>query len=180
MPKVINPKFYFFYHFINIKIFYILPCVLLLVGSSFLFPKYIVDPIIYLFGYFCVFVLHITTKPSDFWCITFVVIGISMYPVILRAIFLLIKKYAYKHTTFSLDDTGITYTINFIIFSQKHVRYTDIKEINLNQGPLQRLFKLATIKITTHATTANAGIELYNIKPYHEVYDFLMTKTNTK
>ena len=143
------------------------------------FPK-----ILYPAAYLIVKIVHIFTYLTDdtpeFYYRIISVIGLSIYPVVIMLFYLFLKKLFYNCVTFSLDDTGITYTINFIIYSQKHVNYSDIKEINLDQGPLQRLFKLATIKITTHATTANAGIELYNLKPYHEVYEFLMSKKNSK
>lgn len=177
MIKNINPKFYFLYHFIKFKIFSIIPYIFLTYMAFYWFDDQLIAPFKYLRKFISIFFINIQ---SDVYNTFFGCLIVFSYPLLAWILYLFLKKWAYKRTTFSLDDTGITYTINFIIYSQKHVNYSDIKEINLDQGPLQRLFKLATIKITTHATTANAGIELYNLKPYHEVYEFLMSKKNSK
>ena len=179
MKRSICPKFNFLHQIIITIPKFIIPAIVVILIVSYLVPDclyLVLTGIIYTYHFFTGF----QSNPSDF-CINIMgKIGILFYPLVIFFLFIILKKLFYKRVTFSLDDTGITYTINFIIYSQKHVNYSDIKEINLDQGPLQRLFKLATIKITTHATTANAGIELYNLKPYHEVYEFLMSKKNSK
>ena len=175
MKTEVNPKFNFLYQVITTIPKFIIPAIVIILIVSYLLPEclyFILTGIIYTYH----FLTGFKSNPSDYCINVMGKVGILFYPLIVFFLIVMLKKIFYKRATFSFNDTGITYTINFVIFSQKHVRYTDIKEINLNQGPLQRLFKLATIKITTHATTADAGIELYNIKPYHEVYDFLMSK----
>ena len=179
MSNKIKPTFYFLHHVIKIRLLSIF-----LIGfiTYLIFEKcynQLIVPVVNFVVPSLRFLVDADKHP-DLRVALIAIILIIIYPIGIWFLCLLIKKLFYKCVTFSFNDTGITYTINFVIFSQKHVRYSDIKEINLNQGPLQRLFGLATIKITTHATTADAGIELYNIKAYHEVYDFLMKKTNTK
>ena len=80
----------------------------------------------------------------------------------------------YKKTIFEFKDKAMLYQRDFISLSQKTVKYPDIKEVTLHRTPLQKMFGLGTVKIVTHATTADAGVELFNIKEYQEVYEFLM------
>lgn len=174
----INPTFKLCYQLVKSIPFLIIPSVIMMLIITHYFDE-ILYPIIYSIAYIYNQLIGLEGI-SDAHAKICSIFGLLFYPILLLLLTAFIIKLFYNRVTFSLDDTGITYTINFIIYSQKHVNYSDIKEINLDQGPLQRLFKLATIKITTHATTANAGIELYNLKPYHEVYEFLMSKKNSK
>ena len=175
----IKPRFYFFHQLPKVVFGFLVPSIVLIAILMYRLEDDFFSPVMYLYYHTLAYMSDMqNTMPPRFWVGVLCTINILFYLIIIWVLLLFLKKLFYSRVTFDLNDTGITYTINFVIFSQKHVRYTDIKEINLNQGPLQRLFKLATIKITTHATTADAGIEIYNIKPYHEVYDFLMTKTN--
>ena len=80
----------------------------------------------------------------------------------------------YKRTVFEFADSSMLYRRDFISLSQKTVKYSDIKEVTLHRTPLQRMFGLGTVKIITHATTQDAGIELFNVKEFQEIYDFLM------
>jgi hypothetical protein len=90
---------------------------------------------------------------------------------------LLIKRLIYKNTTFELLDDSVKYRRDFINLEQKNVKYSNIKEVKLSQHIIQRLYGIATVLVTTHATTQDAGIEIYDIKEYQEVYDFLIEKT---
>lgn len=175
----IRPNFCFIHQLLITIPSFIIPAIIITLIFAHLLDS-VVYKAIHIITYLYYFLSNSKNELSDFLAHFIGNTGLLIFPTVCFFIFLLIIKLFYNRVTFSLDDTGITYTINFIIYSQKHVNYSDIKEINLDQGPLQRLFKLATIKITTHATTANAGIELYNLKPYHEVYEFLMSKKNNK
>ena len=42
---------------------------------------------------------------------------------------------------------------------------------------MQRLYGIGTIEVTIHATTTKSGIELYDLKNYRKVYNFLLEKT---
>jgi hypothetical protein len=57
------------------------------------------------------------------------------------------------------------------------VKYTDIKEVILSQGIIQKKMKIGTVRAITQATTGDAGITLFDIKEYQEIYDFLIEKT---
>lgn len=93
-------------------------------------------------------------------------------------IFLTFKFVIYAKTMFSITDSTVQYKRDFITLSQKSLSYRDIKEITLHRNILQRIFGLGTIKVVTHATIENAGITLYDIQDYQEVYSILMAKIN--
>ena len=82
----------------------------------------------------------------------------------------------YTRTIFELQANGVQFEHNFITFSQKNIRYSDIKQITLQRNIIQRIFGLGTIRVTTHATSKNADITFYDIKNYQEVYDVLLEK----
>lgn len=92
------------------------------------------------------------------------------------SILLFVRFIQYKSTTFSILDNAVQYKLDFIMLSQKRLRYKDIKEITLHRNVFQKVFGLGTIKLTTHATTRNAGIKLYDLENYQETYDLLMEK----
>ena len=91
-------------------------------------------------------------------------------------ILLFVRFIQYKSTTFSILDNAVQYKFNFFMLSQKRLRYKDIKEITLHRNVFQKIFGLGTVKVTSHATTRSAGIKLYDLENYQEVYDLLMEK----
>ena len=93
-------------------------------------------------------------------------------------IFLSIKFLIYETTVFSITDSTVQYKRDFFTLLQKNLRYRDIKEITLHRNILQRMFGLGTVKVISHATTENAGIILYDIEEYQEIYNILMDKIN--
>jgi membrane protein YdbS with pleckstrin-like domain len=90
---------------------------------------------------------------------------------------LFFKKLWRDRTIFELGENDVKFYRKFLTLSQKNVKYSNIKEVKLSQNIIQRFYGIATVLVTTHATTQDAGIEIYDIKEYQEVYDFLIEKT---
>jgi membrane protein YdbS with pleckstrin-like domain len=91
-----------------------------------------------------------------------------------------VEKLWKESTIFELGEHNVKFYRRFFSFSQKNVKYVDIKQVELMQGPIQRFYGIGSVSVTTHATTSNAGIELYDIKEYQEVYEFLLNKIQQK
>jgi membrane protein YdbS with pleckstrin-like domain len=81
---------------------------------------------------------------------------------------------------FELNDEGIKSRSDFLVIRETSIKYVDIKQVELMQGPIQRFYGIGSVSVITHATTSNAGIELYDIKEYQEVYEFLLNKIRQK
>ena len=81
------------------------------------------------------------------------------------------------NTYFICNDSEIIYRKNFISLVQIRVKYTDIKEVILSQGIIQKKMKIGTVRAITQANIGDAGITLFDIKEYQEIYDFLIEKT---
>lgn len=96
----------------------------------------------------------------------------------IMSLILTIVRAFYKRTIYKLQEKGVQFERNFITFSRKNIRYSDIKQITLHRSIIQRIFDLGTICVTSHATTEYADITFYNIKNYQEVYDALIEKIN--
>jgi hypothetical protein len=100
---------------------------------------------------------------------------------IIFAINLYIKNCIYKNTTFELSDTSVKYRRDFFGLEQKSVRYIDIREVILKQNIVQKWYDIGSVELKVFAATSNpaasTGIELFDLKNYKEVYDFLLEKT---
>ena len=63
---------------------------------------------------------------------------------------------------------------------QKSLRYIDIREVILKQNIAQKWYDIGSVGLKVFAATSNpaasTGIELFDLKNYKEVYDFLLEK----
>ena len=63
---------------------------------------------------------------------------------------------------------------------QKSLRYIDIREVILKQNIAQKWYDIGSVELKVFAATSNpaasTGIELFDLKNYKEVYDFLLEK----
>ena len=100
---------------------------------------------------------------------------------IVFAINLYTKKLSYQNTTFELSENSVKYRRDFFGVVQKSVRYVDIKEVVLKQSFAQKWYDIGSVEVKVFAATSNPeaspGIELFDLKNYKEVYDFLLEKT---
>jgi hypothetical protein len=100
---------------------------------------------------------------------------------IVFAITLCAKKDIYQNTTFELSENSVKYRRDFFGVEQKSVRYVDIKEVVLKQSFAQKWYDIGSVEVKVFAATSNpeasTGIELFDLKNYKEVYDFLLEKT---
>ena len=99
--------------------------------------------------------------------------------LLLFCLIIILKYFSYKKTaTFTLGDPALfNMFVNFItLFPDNSIKYKDIKEVNLHRGIIKKLFRLGTVQVISQATVQDAGIRIYNITNYQEVYDFLMEK----
>lgn len=116
-----------------------------------------------------------------------------LYPISGLGFILWLRYLMYQKTTFYITDYGISYERNFVFMRQKSVKYSDIKEVDLRRGPIQMLFGLGTVKVTTQATKiplsnqntfniqtqmSRAGLKIYNIPNWKEVYDVINAKVH--
>ena len=78
-----------------------------------------------------------------------------------------------KTIYFELNDLGITAKQNFDTKYTKKILYKDMKEVDLTQPGLWKLWGLSYIEITTHATSAKAGLSLNCIKNANTIYQHI-------
>jgi uncharacterized membrane protein YdbT with pleckstrin-like domain len=104
------------------------------------------------------------------------VMGLCLAFIITLIVTMIIKLIRYKYISFFIYDKYVQYQSNLFILSQKSIHYKNIKEITLHRSILQKIFGLGTIKIKTHANAENAGMKLYDLVNYQEIYNFLMSK----
>jgi len=104
-------------------------------------------------------------------------IGCAILYGIILLIFALIRDSIYQNTTFELSENSVKYRRDFFGVEQKSVRYVDIKEVVLKQSFAQKWYDIGSVEIKVFAAIASPGIELFDLKNYKEVYDFLLEKT---
>ncbi len=80
-------------------------------------------------------------------------------------------KLKYNANVYKFYNDKIVYTNSFINKQEKRVRYADIKEVNVEQTFLQRIFKLGTIILRTNSgNILTNGIFIYGVKNIDEQY----------
>ncbi len=125
-----------------------------------------------LFGF--LFTLFLGTLSNEYYGIFLFIFFILIFPFLIH---LGLKAGPVLNTYFVCNDSEIIYRTNFISLVQIRVKYTDIKEVILSQGIIQKKMKIGTVRAITQANIGDAGIALFDIKEYQEVYDFLIEKT---
>jgi hypothetical protein len=109
---------------------------------------------------------------------TFVFLSKTIIPLIPL---LLLRKFWLSRITFELSENSVKYRRDFFGVVQKSVRYVDIKEVVLKQNIAQKWYDIGSVEVKVFAATSNpeasTGIELFDLKNYKEVYDFLLEKT---
>ena len=104
-------------------------------------------------------------------CIAFLMFGVL--PYILCVEFF---KARWRAVTFELKEKEIKETSTFLGFAEKTLQYKNIKQVELTQGLIQRALDIGDVVVTTQATAQHADIQLFNLKEYKEVYEFLLAK----
>jgi uncharacterized membrane protein YdbT with pleckstrin-like domain/RNA polymerase subunit RPABC4/transcription elongation factor Spt4 len=87
------------------------------------------------------------------------------------------SKRTTKETEYRFYADRLEYAEGFWTTEQKSIKYSDIKEVNLRQGIVQRKHGLGTIQLSTASASAMpssnrgfSGIRLHNIPDVEEVY----------
>lgn len=115
-----------------------------------------------LFG-FLFFLLFMGAKPGEY---IGNFLGAFFLLIFSFLIHLGLKAGRVLNTYFVCNDSEIIYRKNFISLVQIRVKYTDIKEVILYQGIIQKMLKIDTVSAITQANIGGAGITLFNIKEY--------------
>lgn len=82
----------------------------------------------------------------------------------------------YRGTTFKITSTGVTHNLNFLWNKRKEVLFSNIKEVELKAGFLQKFFGLGTIIVHTQASTTQdnkPGLSLFDVENPEKVYEML-------
>lgn len=82
----------------------------------------------------------------------------------------------YNGTTFEIGPTSVSHNRNFLWSKKKEVLLTNIKEVELKSGFLQKLFGLGTIVMHTQASTAGnnqTGLSFFDLDNANEIYESL-------
>ncbi|MCS5712773.1 PH domain-containing protein [Candidatus Berkiella aquae] len=107
--------------------------------------------------------------------------------IILSAIFIFIgviwyvlSKRIYKASSFELGEDSVGEREQFLGNYFKEIKYHDIKEIAIGQGPFQQKYGLGNIFIRSYASSpganVNTGITLFDIKDAKEIYETIQRK----
>ena len=144
---------------------------------TFAFGKKVLDSIILILGGLLLTFTYLTYAPEEdgdpesleyiWFVLYFIVFAISLCA----------KKDIYQNTTFELSENSVKYRRDFFGLEQKSVRYVDIKEVVLKQSFAQKWYDIGSVEVKVFAAIASPGIELFDLKNYKEVYDFLLEKT---
>ena len=91
---------------------------------------------------------------------------------------LLILDYYRSSFAFELKEKESRESCKLLGFREKTLQYKNIKQVELKQGLIQRALDIGDVVVTTQATAQHADIQLFNLKEYKEVYEFLLAKLN--
>ena len=79
-------------------------------------------------------------------------IGLSIFMIFLRIITLFIWR---KNYAFRFDTENIYYRTGVISLSEKHMPYSSIQDVSVNQSVMERIFRLAKVKIENASPQMN-------------------------
>ena len=90
-------------------------------------------------------------------------------------------KEMYKRAHFKILEDRVEYFRDFVTLRITDLKYKNVKEMTLTQGPLQKVFGLGTILLQSHASPqsykgGSSGLKIYNIENPKEVFSFLKKK----
>lgn len=100
------------------------------------------------------------------------VLIIGYYVFVCISLFVL--RNVYNRITINITQTSIAHSFNFLWNKKKQIIFSNIKEVELKVGFLQRFFGLGTIIIYTQANANKPGLFLFDIKDPEKVYDLLL------
>ena len=97
-----------------------------------------------------------------------VMVAIYVVFIVLSTIY---NKLKYNANVYKFYDDKVIYTDSFINKESKRIKYSDIKEVRVNQMLLQVPFKLGTIVISTNSGKFfDNGILIFGVKNLNETY----------
>jgi len=108
----------------------------------------------------------------------FALLTIFLIGVLPYLLYVKILAARWRAITFELKEKEIKETSTFLGFAEKTLQYKNIKQVELKQGLVQRALDIGDVVVTTQATAQHADIQLFNLKEYKEVYEFLLAKLN--
>lgn len=87
----------------------------------------------------------------NFTFVTFAQFGLLAF-IIIPAVFYFGRKLNYARTEYRFFEDRLEYEEGFLAINKKVIRYTDVKEVSLRMGVLQRMCGLGSIYLATIAT----------------------------
>ncbi|MEN8928364.1 MAG: PH domain-containing protein [Flavobacteriales bacterium] len=94
---------------------------------------------------FCVFFL--TNRDKEVSGVVFLGIGLGVLLIVIGN--LLLAKVFFKRKMYSLHDTNLAYKKGWLVSHLTVVPFSRIQHIEIDEGPLERFFNLATLSIYT-------------------------------
>ena len=92
------------------------------------------------FGYFRI-------EPSKISGLAFILIGCGV--LILSAIILFLAKFYFRNKKYRLFDKYLTYQEGVLVHNETVVPFSRIQHVEIDEGPLERYFSLATLSVYT-------------------------------
>jgi len=92
------------------------------------------------FGYFRI-------EPSKISGLAFILIGCGV--LILSAIILFSAKFYFRNKKYRLFDKNLTYQEGVLVHNETVVPFSRIQHVEIDEGPLERYFSLATLSVYT-------------------------------
>ena len=92
------------------------------------------------FGYFRI-------EPSKISGLVFILIGCGV--LILSAIILFLAKFYFRNKKYRLFDKNLTYQEGVLVHNETVVPFSRIQHVEIDEGPLERYFSLATLSVYT-------------------------------
>lgn len=92
------------------------------------------------FGYFRI-------EPSKISGLAFILIGCGV--LILSAIILFLAKFYFRNKKYRLFDKNLTYQEGVLVHNETVVPFSRIQHVEIDEGPLERYFSLATLSVYT-------------------------------
>lgn len=110
-------------------------------------------------------------------------VGITALDLLLASLISHAIKACYRNACFTILEDRIEYSRDFFTVQIKDLKFKNVKEMALTQGPLQRLYGIGTILLQSHASPQQAkggmsGLRIYSVENPKKLYAFLKKKVD--
>ena len=90
---------------------------------------------------------YLRIEPSKISGLAFILIGCGV--LILSAIILFLAKVYFRNKKYRLFDKNLTYQEGVLVHNETVVPFSRIQHVEIDEGPLERYFSLATLSVYT-------------------------------